>query len=66
MMNIIADFLFFMVLIICIIAKMKNKIEERVTGHPFLISESPFFIPKIHVEIKLKKFRNFEERQASI
>ena len=28
MMNIIADFLFFMVLIICIIAKMKNKIEQ--------------------------------------
>lgn len=45
---------------------MKNKIEERVKGHPFLISECPFFIPKIHVEIKLKMFRNFEERQASV
>jgi len=32
---------------------MKNKIEERVKGH-HPISECPFFIPKIHVEIKLK------------
>jgi hypothetical protein len=44
---------------------MKNKIEERVKGH-HPISECPFFIPKIHVEIKLKMFRNFEERQASV